>query len=76
MPTPSTPALVGGGFLSTEPLPINVFTRDDLSPAQQMFGRIAEDFMRSEVLPRAEQIYAKDWALTRQLLLAAGPQNA
>lgn len=37
-----------------------------------MFGRIAEDFMRAEVLPREGQIYEKDWALTRELLLKAG----
>ena len=49
-----------------------IFTREDLSPAQQMFGRIAEDFMRTEVLPCAERIYAKDWTLTRELLLKAG----
>src|SRR5499427_1795758 len=49
-----------------------VFTREDLSGAQQMFGQIADDFMRSEVLPRAAEIYAKDWALTRELLLKAG----
>src|SRR5256886_4735432 len=50
----------------------DIFTRDDLSAAQKMFGQIAEEFMRSEVLPRADQIYAKDWALTRELLLKAG----
>ena len=49
-----------------------VFTREDLSSAQQMFGRIAEDFMRSEVLPHEQQIHDKDWALTRKLLLRAG----
>ncbi len=49
-----------------------VFTRDDLSSAQKMFGQIAENFMRTEVLPRADRIYAKDWALTRELLLKAG----
>ena len=27
-----------------------IFTRDDLSAAQKMFGRIAEEFMRTEVL--------------------------
>ena len=37
-----------------------------------MFGRIAEDFMRTEVLPREKEIYAKDWPLTRELLLKAG----
>ena len=51
---------------------MNIFTREDLSPAQLMFGRIAEDFMRTEVSPRAEQIYAKDWGVTRELLLKAG----
>ena len=49
-----------------------MFTREDLTDEQRMFGRIAEDFMRTEVLPREEQIYAKDWALTRELLLKAG----
>src|SRR5205085_10868419 len=37
-----------------------------------MFGRVAEDFMRTEVLPREQQIYEKDWALTRELLRKAG----
>lgn len=36
-----------------------------------MFGRIAEDTMRTEVLPREQEIYNKDWALTRKLLLKA-----
>jgi alkylation response protein AidB-like acyl-CoA dehydrogenase len=62
----------GGLFLLTDALANQVFTREDLSGAQQMFGRIAEDFMRTEVLPRAERIYEKDWALTRELLLKAG----
>ena len=51
---------------------IQVFTREDLSSAQQMVGHIAADFMRTEVLPRVEQIYAKDWSLTRDLLRKAG----
>ncbi|MCA1557300.1 MAG: acyl-CoA dehydrogenase family protein, partial [Acidobacteria bacterium] len=62
----------GGRFLTTAATPDEVFTREDLSPAQQMFGRIAEDFMRTEVLPLEEQVYKKDWALTRELLVKAG----
>jgi alkylation response protein AidB-like acyl-CoA dehydrogenase len=62
----------GGRFLTADATSDEVFTREDLSPAQQMFGRIAEDFMRAEVLPVEEQIYKKDWALTRELLLKAG----
>jgi len=50
----------------------HVFTREDLSPAQQMVGNIAADFMRTEVIPVVERIYAKDWTLTRGLLLKAG----
>jgi alkylation response protein AidB-like acyl-CoA dehydrogenase len=48
------------------------FTPEDLTGAQQMFGRIAADFMRTEVLPHAERIYAKDWDFTRDLLRKAG----
>jgi alkylation response protein AidB-like acyl-CoA dehydrogenase len=59
-------------FLSTDVQTDEVFTREDLSPAQQMFGRIAEDFMSTEVIPREREIYDKDWALTRELLLKAG----
>ena len=37
-----------------------------------MFARVAEEFMAKEVVPRAERIYSKDWALTRELLVKAG----
>jgi alkylation response protein AidB-like acyl-CoA dehydrogenase len=62
----------GGHFLTRQVTTGEVFTREDLSPAQAMFASIAEDFMRTEVLPVEEQIYRKDWALTRELLLKAG----
>jgi alkylation response protein AidB-like acyl-CoA dehydrogenase len=62
----------GGRFLTKDVQTDEVFTREDLSPAQQMFGRIAEDFMSTEVIPREREIYDKDWALTRKLLLKAG----
>ena len=62
----------GGSFLAADVSAAQVFTREDLSPAQVMFGRVAQDFMRAEVLPVAERIYDKDWALTRELLAKAG----
>jgi alkylation response protein AidB-like acyl-CoA dehydrogenase len=62
----------GGEFLTTNVSSEEVFTREDLSPAQRMFGQIAEEFMRSEVLPRDKEIHAKDWTLTKELLLKAG----
>ena len=62
----------GGSFLTADVTPEQVFTREDLSPAQQMFGRIAHDFMRTQVLPHEKEIYAKDFALIRALLVKAG----
>jgi len=37
-----------------------------------MIGSIAEEFMRKKVLPRSDEIYAKDWNVTRDLLREAG----
>ena len=62
----------GGQFLSLDASAEETFTREDLTPAQQMLGKIAAEFMRAEVLPREREIYAKDWDLTRELLLKAG----
>ncbi len=36
-----------------------------------MFGQTAAEFMRHEVLPREPQLYAHDWALTRELMRKA-----
>ncbi len=62
----------GGSFLFEERAASDVFTREDISEEQQMFAGVAEEFMRKEVLPRADQIYSKDWNVTRELLLKAG----
>jgi hypothetical protein len=44
----------GGSFLTREATADEVFTREDLSPAQVMFGQIAEDFMNAEVVSNTE----------------------
>ncbi len=62
----------GGKFLFEETSSAQVFTREDISKAQQMVGAVAEEFMRREVLTRSEQIYGKEWDVTRELLLKAG----
>jgi alkylation response protein AidB-like acyl-CoA dehydrogenase len=62
----------GGSFLFVDRAPEEVFTREEISEEQQMFAHVAEEFMRREVLPRADRLYAKDWDLTRELLLKAG----
>ncbi len=68
----NTETISGGSFLFEDRKPGEIFTREDISEEQRMFARVAEEFMAKEVLPRAEQIYSKDWALTRELLLKAG----
>jgi alkylation response protein AidB-like acyl-CoA dehydrogenase len=62
----------GASFLVADVTAEEVFTPEDLSPAQLMFGRVAEDFMRTEALPRDQRMCAKDYAATRELLQKAG----
>jgi butyryl-CoA dehydrogenase len=64
-----------GRFLVADTTPDAVFTREDLSEEQLMFGRTAEEFMRTEVVPRAAEIYAKDWILTRELIKKAADRD-
>jgi alkylation response protein AidB-like acyl-CoA dehydrogenase len=63
---------VGGGqFLTRAIRADDVFTREDLSDEHRLFGQTAAEFMRKEVLPRQAQLYAHDWALTRELMRKA-----
>src|SRR5258706_4706528 len=62
---------VGGQFLARTIGPDDIFTREDLTEEQRMFGRTAADFMRGEVLPREARLFAHDWDLTRELLRKA-----
>jgi alkylation response protein AidB-like acyl-CoA dehydrogenase len=68
----NTQVIPGGSFLFADRTPGEIFTRENISEEQQMFAGVAEEFIRKEVLTREEQIYSKDWALTRELLLKAG----
>jgi alkylation response protein AidB-like acyl-CoA dehydrogenase len=71
MSTPTQDAIGGGRFLAESVRPNDVFTREELTEEQQMFGQTAAEFMRKEVLPRVEQLYAHDWTLTRELVRKA-----
>jgi alkylation response protein AidB-like acyl-CoA dehydrogenase len=59
-------------FLTSNVGPGDVFTREDLTPEQKLFGNTAADFMRREVVPVAPRLYDRDWPLTRELLRKAG----
>jgi alkylation response protein AidB-like acyl-CoA dehydrogenase len=73
---PDTDTRAGNGrFLVAEIAADDVFTREDLSDEQLLFGRAAEEFMRTEVVPRAADLYAKDWVLTRELIRKAADRD-
>src|ERR1044071_3007910 len=66
------PSTSPGRFLTSNVGPGDVFTRDDLTAEQKLFGQTAADFMRREVVPVAARLYERDWRLTRELLRKAG----
>jgi alkylation response protein AidB-like acyl-CoA dehydrogenase len=61
----------GGTFLIRSLEPDLLFTRDDLTDEQRLFGQTAAEFMRKEVLPHEAKLYAHDWIKTRELLKKA-----
>jgi alkylation response protein AidB-like acyl-CoA dehydrogenase len=63
--------LGGGSFLTRSLNPDDLFTREDLSDEQRLFGQTAAEFMRNEVLPAEASLYAHDWQKTRELLKTA-----
>jgi alkylation response protein AidB-like acyl-CoA dehydrogenase len=63
--------VAGGRFLTRTAGAADVFTREDLTDEQRLFGQTAAEFMRNEVVPVEQQLYAHDWALTRRLLRKA-----
>jgi alkylation response protein AidB-like acyl-CoA dehydrogenase len=64
-------ATTGGRFLSDPVAAEDVFTREDLTEEQRLFGQTAAEFVRKEVLPVVKRLYEHDWVLTRQLLKKA-----
>jgi len=62
----------GGSFLLEERQTADVFTPEDFSEQQQMIGQTTEEFANNEILPLAEKIEHKDFAVSRVLLKKAG----
>jgi alkylation response protein AidB-like acyl-CoA dehydrogenase len=70
--SPASPAPQVGRFLTSNVGPGDVFTREDLTAEQKLFGQTAAEFMRRDVVPSAARLYARDWPFTRELLRKAG----
>jgi butyryl-CoA dehydrogenase len=64
--------VTGGSFLLESLGPDDVFTPEDFSDEQQEIARTTAEFAEKSILPRAAEIEAKNFAVTRELLLEAG----
>jgi alkylation response protein AidB-like acyl-CoA dehydrogenase len=62
----------GGSFLIADASPEDVFTPEDFSEEQQEIARTTAEFAEKSILPRLAEIEAKNFAVTRELLLEAG----
>src|SRR5271170_2864791 len=72
-PTPATTkAIPGGAFLLNDLRPEEVFTPEDFTEEQRQIAETAHRFAANEVLPAADQIEAKNFTVTRELLRRAG----
>ena len=70
---PSVEAPSRGGSFLFEPVGARPFmTPEKLSDEQRQFFKSGDDFLRAEILPRAEKLEQKDNALLRELLGKAG----
>ena len=76
MATTQAPAMTkpvkGGSFLIEERKPEEVFTPEDLTEEQRQIAKTAVEFTDKEVMPVADQIEAKNFAVTKPLLQKAG----
>ena len=73
MATLSLPKVIpGGSFLIENAAPEDVFTPEDFSEEQQEIARTTAEFAEKSILPRSPEIEAKNFAVTRELLLEAG----
>lgn len=64
--------IVGGSFVITDVDYRQVVTPEDFSEEHRMIGETTEEFVRSEILPRDEEIEHLNYELTADLLRKAG----
>ncbi|HVP63359.1 MAG TPA: acyl-CoA dehydrogenase family protein [candidate division Zixibacteria bacterium] len=60
--------IAGGNFLLEQTNPHEVFTPEDFSEEHQQIAKTAEDFANNEILPVADRIEHKEFAVTRELI--------
>src|SRR5271170_7785351 len=68
----TTTEIRGGSFLINDLHSEDVFTPEDFTEEQRQIADTAHQFAANEVLPAADQIEAKNFTVTRDLLRKAG----
>jgi butyryl-CoA dehydrogenase len=63
--------IAGGSFLLEDRQPAEVFTPEDFTEQHHLIAQTAEDFAQKEILPQAERMEHKEWAVTRELIKKA-----
>jgi butyryl-CoA dehydrogenase len=64
--------IAGGAFLLEDLKPEDIFTPEDFSDEQRQIAQTANDFALQEIVPASDQIEAKNFQVTRDLLKKAG----
>ncbi len=72
LPASQVAAPKGGQFLLQGLTPEQIFTPEDFTEERRQIADTAHQFAADEVLPAADQIEAKNFAVTRDLLRKAG----
>ena len=61
----------GGSFLISDPTPADCFFPEDFTDEQKQIAETTANFALNEIVPRSEQIEAKDFGVTRMLIQEA-----
>lgn len=69
---PSATKISGGSFLIEDRTPDEVFTPEDFTEQHLLIAQTAEEFAIKEIVPNAEKMEHKDFAVSRELVRKAG----
>ena len=68
----SASRISGGSFLIEDRTPDEIFTPEDFTEQHQLIAQTAEEFANKEIVPNAEKMEHKDFAVSRELVRKAG----
>ena len=72
MTTAATSTRKGGSWLLEDTPSADVFTPEQLTEEHRLMAKTTADFVDTEVLPKLDQLEAKDWELARKLIRRCG----